>query len=539
MKNLRIRLIALVMALAVLLSGCYDINDYMRLLNIYITGTVPVVKFEDMEYTRPDPAGLLDYQAQCVELAQAGDDFDALEDAVWYLYEEYYNFYTNYSLADIHYSQDLTDLYWEEEYLWCLEASAEVDAAMDQMFFVLAASDYREALERDDLFGAGFFDDYMGESVWDETFTALMEQESVLIGRYYDLSTDLMEYEPGTRGYEATASALVDLYVELIALRQEQASYSGYGNYLNFAYEFYYGRDYSPAQEELYLSQVREHLVPLYRQVCSNGVDGIGYSMVTEEQTFDYVKETARNMGGTVEEAFNTMVKGNLYDISFSPNKYASSFEVFLLDYYEPFIFMNPEGTSYDQLTFAHEFGHFCNDYASYGSQLGIDSMEVFSQGMEYLSLEYASDTEDLAKLKMMDSLCVYVEQSAYAAFEQEVYRLHADDLTGQNIMALFEEITDQFGFDIWDTNGTDFVEIPHLFTSPMYIFSYVVSNDAALQLYQIELEQPGAGLALLEENLDSTAGGFLEFLKEAGLDSPFIYGRLEEVKATFENILT
>ena len=538
MKKLRIRLIALLVALALLLTGCYDMGDYMRLLNTYLTGTVPVVKFSDMEYARPDVDAFLDYQAACVELAQAGENFEALEENIWLLYESYYDFYTMYSLSDIHYSQDMTDLYWEEEYVWCMESAAEVDAGMDLLFYVLADSVFREELEREDLFGPGYFDAYMGESVWDETFTQLMEEEAVLIGVYYDLTMDLMETEYGSMEYSAAAMELANLYARLIALRQEQALHSGYANYRNFAYEFYYGRDYTPEQEEMYLSAIRDELVPLYRRVCENGVDGIDYGGVTEEDTFAYVEEAARNMGGRVEEAFNVMKRGGLYDISYGENKYQSSFEVFLLNYYEPFVFMCPTGTSYDKLTFAHEFGHFCNDYASWGSMLSIDGAEVYSQGMEYLSLQYVENTQGLAKLKMMDSLCTYVEQAAYAAFEQEAYMLYGDELTGENLMVLFKEVTDEFGFDIWETDAAEFVTVPHFFTNPMYIFSYVVSNDAAMQLYQMELAESGAGLAVYEANMDSMEYGFLAFLDAAGLESPFEEGRMEMVRETFEEIL-
>lgn len=538
MRNLRIRMIALIAALAVLLAGCSGVSDYLRLLNTYLTGTIPVVRFDDMDYARPDTEALAAYQANCMELTQAGEDFAALEENVWLLFEAYYDFYTQYSLADIYYSRDMTDLYWEEEYTWCLEASAEVDAAMDQLFYVMADSVFREDLEREDLFGEGYFDAYMGESVWDDSFTAMMEEESALLSAYYDLNAELMAEEYGSRAYEAVALEMAELYAKLIAQRQEQALHSGYANYLNFAYEFYYGRDYTPEQEELYLSQIQEELVPLYRRVCTEGVDGMEYEQVTEEETFAYVEEAARNMGGMVEESFRLLVDGGLYDISYGENKYNASFEVFLMNYYEPFIFMNPTGTSYDKLTFAHEFGHFCNDYASYGSMLSIDGAEVFSQGMEYLSLQYVEGTEGLARQKMMDSLCVYVEQAAYAAFEQEAYMLYGDELTGENLIALYKDVTDQFGFDIWESEGTDFVTIPHLFTNPMYIFSYIISNDAAMQLYQMELAEPGAGLQAFEANLTSSEYGFLAFLDSAGLESPFAEGRLELVRETFEEIL-
>ena len=71
-----------------------------------------------------------------------------------------------------------------------------------------------------------------------------------------------------------------------------------------------------------------------------------------------------------------------------------------------------------------------------------------------------------------------------------------------------------------------------HFYTNPMYIISYVVSNDAAMQLYQLELEEAGAGLTRYEENLDTWEMYFLAFLEEAGLQSPF--DRVAEVREFF-----
>ena len=169
---------------------------------------------------------------------------------------------------------------------------------------------------------------------------------------------------------------------------------------------------------------------------------------------------------------------------------------------------------------------------------MGVDAGEVFSQGMEYLSLEYVDGTEALTKLKMLDSLCIYVEQSAYATFEEEVYRLDPKDVTAENIIALFEDVATRYALDIWETEGLDFVTISHFFTNPLYVFSYVVSNDAAMQIYQMERIEAGSGLALYEENLTADTPGFLGFLEAAGLKSPFSYGRVIEAKLTFEEIL-
>ena len=201
-------------------------------------------------------------------------------------------------------------------------------------------------------------------------------------------------------------------------------------------------------------------------------------------------------------------------------------------------MFVNPTMTHNDKLTFAHEFGHFCNDYASGGSVAGIDVAEIFSQGMEYLSLCYVEHDPDLTQLKLYGCLCTFVEQAMYASFEHQVYLLEGEELTAENVYALYEQTGKAYGFDSWGWDSRDFVLIPHFFTNPMYVVSYVVSNDAALQLYQLEKEEAGRGLAVYEENLSSMESDFLAFLESAGLESPFAEGRLDEVKKTLEEAL-
>ena len=79
---------------------------------------------------------------------------------------------------------------------------------------------------------------------------------------------------------------------------------------------------------------------------------------------------------------------------------------------------------------------------------------------------------------------------------------------------------------------------IGHFYTDPLYIISYVVSNDAAFQLYQMEKEEPGTGLALFEQELATEQTYFLSFVEEAGLESPFAPGRVEKVRQLLESVL-
>lgn len=529
------RMIALLLAISLLLSGCGKMD--LNTLRSGLTGKAAVVPFESMEYTRPDVAEVEQTYAVLCEAAR-GTDVDALIDAIYTFYDAYDWFYTCYCLADIHYCADMRDIYWEKEYSYCVENSPQVDALLEDMNYVLAQSPCREELESEEYFGAGYFDGYEGENLWDDAFSALLTREAELIGDYNDLYEASLQWEPGTKEYyDAWADDMAQVLVDLIEVRQEIAAYLGYEDYTRFANDFYYYRDYTPEDVETYLLSIRQELVEIYTEVFHSGAWDEAYVFCSEEENFDFLKQMASNMGGTIRQAFQLMEEGNLYDISYGENKYPVSFEVYLTSYYEPYIFLSPDLTQYDKLAFAHEFGHFCNEYACYGSYAGVDVLEFYSLGMEYLAICYGEDTEKLTKLKMADSLSLFVEQAAFADFEQQMYGLTGEDLSVEGLYALYEETALDYGFDIVGYDRREFVDITHFFTNPMYIISYVVSNDAALQLYQLEQAEPGAGLALMEEMLDCQESWFLAFLQEAGLESPFAPGRMKQVKETFEAV--
>lgn len=518
----RLRVAALILVMALLFSGCSWIFDV-------VLGS-DVVAFQDMEYVRPDMAALEQVRLDACEAAESSKIFGMVVDKIYAYYQAYDDFYTNYALADIHYSCNLTDLYWETEYNYCLDNTAAVDAGLEELYYALAASPHREKLEEDALFGEGFFDAYEGESLWSEAFLELMEQESALQGQYYELMAQAQAVEYYSEEYFSVyGTQMADILVELVEVRQQIAAEAGYESYPAFAYDMYHYRDYTPQQAEAYMLQIGEQMYDLYYRVNQSGVWDLGYTYCSEEDTFAYVKNTAENMGGYPREAFALMEEAGLYDIAYGENKMSGAFETYLWNYYEPFVFLSPYQDQSDKLAFAHEFGHFANDYVCYGSTAGTDVAEVHSQAMEYLSLLYAEETEELTVYKMADCLSIYVEQAAYGLFEQQIYDLRGDALTVENIQALYEEIGTSFGFDSWAWDSRDYVMVSHFYTSPMYIVSYVVSNDVAFQMYQMEQEETGAGLAVYEQCLESMDSYLLTFAETYGLESPFAEGRLEQ----------
>ena len=143
-----------------------------------------------------------------------------------------------------------------------------------------------------------------------------------------------------------------------------------------------------------------------------------------------------------------------------------------------------------------------------------------------------------LTKLKMVDSLYTYVECGAYTLFEHKLYRLTGSDLTVENIWNLYQQIGLQFGFDSRQWDPREFITIPHFYTDPLYNISYVVSNDLALQFYQLEQAESGTGLQLFEECVTDESSYLLDFAERYDLKNPFADGRLEEIADMFRDAL-
>lgn len=527
MKKIRVSLLALLLCVVVLFSGC----EYGQVFQPQAEYT----HFKDMVYTRPDMDFINNTLARSCRVAKSSSNIETTLDAIYDFYDVYDAFYTNYALADIYACQDMTSEHWNAESDFCVENAPVLEAGLEELFCALADSPIRDTLESPKFFGEGFFDAYENSDGWTDAYTALADREAELINTYYSLSADALSVELYSEEYYQTCGQeLSQLLIDLVLVRQQMAQELGYKSYADMVYMNYYGRSYTPQQMVSYLQQVWQYLTPLYQETEDSDVWEQLNTPCEEEAVFAYVQSAAKNMGGVVWDAFSHMEEAGLYDIAYSDKKFDTSFETYLQTYYEPFIFLSPIGTNYDMLTFSHEFGHFVGDYACYGTSAGLDVTEVQSQAMEYLALCYQEGGPELTKAKMAASLAVYVEQSAFALFELGLYDLSPEELTHENLEKYFENVCLLFGMDSQVIWPQDYITISHLYIGPMYLSSYVVSNDVAMQIYQLELEEPGAGLKLYEECVYSQDYCIEDFISNHDLQSPFHRSRLDQVYDLF-----
>lgn len=522
------RIIALILLHCMLLSGCC-------LMPEGLIGIQEGPAFSEFIYTRPDLAVLDATLEKCRKDIEDDVAFADIVTNIDTFYSQYDTFYTNLNLADIHYCMDMRDSDWAEEYNHCVGLAGEVDAKLEQLCEMLASSQYRQKLESDEYFGAGFFDAYAGEPVLDEAYIALALEESRLQGAYYDVLAEAGDmYSYSLEFFDTYGLELAQILVELIRVRQQIAEHFGFENYGEMSYQSIYGREYTAREAKQYMQDVGTAMSHIYDAIYHDELWQYGAEECTPQETFLYAAQTARYLGGEVQDAFAAMRNRELYDLSYSPYKYEGSYCVYLTDYAAPYVFMNPWYEASDKLSFAHEFGHFTNEYICSGSYVSTDVSEIQSQGMEYFSLCCAED-ESLTRYKMADSLELYVYQSAYGLFELEIYELEEEELTVENVIACYRQICEELSLVQEDWNALDFVNVSHFYDSPMYIISYVVSNDLAMQLYELELNQPGTGKQKFVDILSSEDAYILDFADRYGLEDPFSEERIAEVTAFFE----
>ena len=522
--------------------------------------------FSDIPYRRPDADAIRKGFEKAQELVGQGASPELIISVYDEAYQGYLNFDTMSNLAYIRYTLNLSDEFYYAEYLWLKQQDPLIRNARSACESKMAASLMSAQLERD-YFGEGYFDTLGGAAgslFSNSDVVALMQQESELQAQYMALqnaptitwrgeecsfdellstatSSDLYTriYQLYYEKYNPLAA---ELFIKLIRVRKEIAAKAGYDSYATLAYDYYYGRDYTPEQARQYTAAIAKYLSPKYRLIRRANFS----RWCSSQEVLEKLALLADSLGGDVKAAYDYMMQHKLYDLTASVNKMSGSYMTYLNGYEMPFVYVSPTGDIDDVLTTAHEFGHFVDGYVNYNTTGRIDCNEIFSQSMEYLALSRIglseSDAAQLSKSKLADSLSIFLGQACYAEFEDLAYRLPDDELTPTRLNQLYEECCKRFKLStsgLSSEGEPSWIDVNHFFIAPYYVISYCISGDAALQLYRSELSD-GSGFALFEKLLTLAPGrGVLELLEEAGMDSPFVEGRIAELADFYQDRLT
>lgn len=596
MKKRLVLLLSLLLALSVLLQGCLmpfpsDRFDYLTEETTEPTkptdrgepaeadsylpydefprpeeAELEPVAFEDMEYTRPDAAALCKALGELEKLVKNGGSFDEVGAAFEAAYSDYSLFNTMDSLSYIRHTIDLNDEYYETENNWCEEQSPLIEQALEKCYIAMGQSDLRDRLE-EEYFTEGFFDFYDENQIYsNDRVVKLMQKDNDLQAQYMALQSDQtiewngeevlyediigdesLDYDSYLMAYQLYYNKynpqVGEIFAEMIRTRNEIARELGYDTFADFAYSYYYDRDYTPEEAEDYLSDIAAELAPMYFYAVYGTQSTTPCST---DEVLDLFEKTVYRFGGEFATSYEFMQAYDLMDITDSSSKMPGSYVTYLSSYQMPFLYVSPTGKLDDLLTCCHEFGHFVDGFVNCNGTSSIDCNEIFSQGLEFLSLSRAEldddEREALTISKVADSLMTFVSQAAYAEFELRAYALPDDQLNTEGLNALFLECMEEFGQSytgMEDIIAPGWIDIQHFLIAPYYVISYCVSNDAALQIFQLE-EENGTGLETYRALMSTSSGNtILALLEENGMESPFEPGRVEELADFFEDYLS
>lgn len=347
-------------------------------------------------------------------------------------------------------------------------------------------------------------------------------RENELIQDYYLLPQD-----------ESFPDAAAEIYLQLVALRREEAHRAGYDSYADYAYDSLYARDYTPRQIQHLTQTVKERIVPLYLQLERSALRyraKWGTGVPADTEILDAIEEHLPHISPELSEAMDYLRTHGLYCIGNGDEMLDMGYTVSLPAYRSAFLFNKVSSPLDAYQSTVHEFGHFNAAYHDPTPSLyvysALDVSEVQSQALELLFLPclqdiLAGDDEDqrtLVELRVLSGILTsVVDGFLYNEFEQTVYE--SEDMTVAELHALEARLNHEYGLD--EFYGTDvfWPYISHLFEQPFYYISYAASALPALDIWQIGLTDRDAAVdAYLRISAAGTEEWFLDVLEDCGL---------------------
>lgn len=346
------------------------------------------------------------------------------------------------------------------------------------------------------------------------------------------------------------------LYAEFVENNNRMAEILGYDNYLEYAYENVYDRDYTYQDVAAFVEYVREYIAPVYNEMYERWETIDGYTNPDIEEYYsvvmysffenaeaneifnDYIDDMSMAFTSNPDKQIsfsdhlnNLMADGNLFR-----GTYEGAYVTFIYDKKIPIAYF---GKNYDNATtIAHEFGHYMNEiYNMSEYSQSFDLLETHSQGDEMLFIYYVKSQisekafELVETYQILNMLSTIMSAVQVDCFEQAIYLNSYDGPNADIIMEdgkitadeydlLYSSISAELGIaDIYRQN--DYWRYGMTITSPCYYISYSISAINALQLYT----------KIYSDGFDAAKESYLKlFTYTDSLESEEDYMTVEEV---------
>ncbi len=484
----------------------------------YPDGVHADVDFSEMEWYLYDMGP---FREKADLLASATDEREAEEAYQWLLTE-----YSRISTLD--------ELAWIRFYVSGSEEDSDVCQANDEI--LTSAGDIFYNAVSTALAGTASrsFSEYVGEDVSEalSDYERMTDWETSLHARETELELEYNEFLSDDSMHEGTfVRKAGEILMELVSVRNELAKTAGYDSFAEYAYEVYYGRDYTPEDA----AQLCEQIKPYARRYFENCYYCTAFSQdplpggTSAEQLLEMLRDHAGQISPDAAEALQYMEDHHLYVIDSADVISDMGFTTILKLYNAPFLYNSLSGGYYDVSAMFHEFGHYYDAYLNRPQNEltdagSYDIFEIHSTALETLSCAWYDEIfggkAEEARIYCLDGLMYNVVSGCiFDEFQRTLYENPETDPAKvsdvyRTICADYGMEMDYFGAEYW------WAQVSHTFDSPFYYISYAASALASLQIWAISLRDYGEAMALYNRivKLGAYDLGYFELLGEAGL---------------------
>lgn len=519
------------------------------------------VSYADIRYEHYDPEPFYAAADRMQKLAKQGES-DAVNALYDELYEEFLYIDSLSVLTMLRSDADIYDEYWSDEYVYmddiwyaCEEA---LFAAGEAVLNSQCADSFTEHIGQDT---ADAFREYepMTEEQLDasdreieltEDYRALYDtiDDTVFSYEGRNWTLDMLFGFPGEAlsqsDYDAYLTVYYGLqeelcrtfapiYIELIGLWREDARAAGYDSYIDYAYEYLYGRDYTAEDAQRFCDAIkpvaREYYADLYYSDMAYEAGSVA-PVFSADELLDLLGAYLPRVDESLLEPWTALTENSLYDMApVTAGRYDGAYTTMMLYYHSPFLFASLSGDCYDLITMTHEFGHFSDYWFHPQTNIftqtdNLDLSEIHSNALQALFTafygEIYSSGADVAEfINLSNLLESIIDGCLYDEFQRRLFA-ETEALTPERINAIHTELCAEYGlYDEQDWDST-WVYIAHNFEQPLYYISYAASAMAALQIWDMAQTDYDAAVDVYLNVLGhgAHAEGYFAVLEESGL---------------------
>lgn len=487
-----------------------------------------------IEYEHYNPDKFYEDIDKLLQYSKQGDSKKAIK-LYDELYKEYLKIYDLTSICELEINIDYTSEYYAEEFKYMKEIGILCEDALCGAMNEVVNGPCKDKFKNH--LSVEMFRDFSEYEKLSDRLIDLKNQEHALVVEYDSLEYDDDFFEKAS-----------EIYVQLVKIRKEIAKEYGYDNYCDYADVESFDRDYNTDE----LNNFHEAVKILHNYTIDLDIDSIDYLDIKydsgEENQIENLKTMFYGKSDLIDEAYDYFVDNKLYYMDDKDTNFNGAFTMSFYANETVYIYEYLNNDPSDITNLCHEFGHFVNMYHVPNpnpifTDGCYDLFEIHSTTLELLSghflTEVMDDEYDAYQYRNIFANMSFAIINGCAVDEWERVIYTSDDMSTEEMCDLFVKIFKQYNCEEYDdeTIKRYWTIIPHIFESPLYYISYATSAFAALQLWQISLDDFDKAIKMWEDIVKKGAfyTGYMEVIEEVGL-IPF--SESEKVKEILSEIV-